>query len=758
MTRKRVKEDRSQGSRFQLKMDSSRQREIAGLALFAFGGLALLVLLHITPTVLSDRVAQLLRVFFGWGAFALPLAAFVAAGFLLRRGKDKPSGIAWGRVFAAEIFFAAALAMLHLFTPTADGAALADKGEGGGFVGWAIGNALSSVIGDIGAGVLLGLLALFTLPALIGLSASHLRQWSESLADRAEQARRVPHPVRAVRPSRVKVAPSDSSSLTGVEEAPDVEEELEPETEEEEALRERPVFGSKPVEHPTPTLTHPVLSPRRSARRRTMELPPIDLLSESNEAKYGEVDAKSKEATIIETLANFGIPDAKIIQTSVGPTVTQFGLDPGFIERRASDGQIRRRKVSVNRITALQHDLELALAAAPIRIEAPVPGRPVVGVEVPNQAISVVSLRGVLDTEVFKKKKTALRIALGRDVSGAPIATDMGNMPHLLIAGATGSGKSVCINTIIACLLFNNSPDDLRLLMVDPKRVELVSFNGIPHLLGPVIVNVEEVVAALRWVVEEMDGRFKLFAKTGVRNIEAYNEKATDSSMPYIVVLIDELADLMLAAPDETEKLLTRLAQLARATGIHLVIATQRPSVDVVTGLIKANFPARIAFSVTSGVDSRVVLDTPGAEKLLGRGDMLYMASDSSKLQRLQGCFVSDDELARLVNFWREKAIMEMRDVISEPPWKIAEEGAAKNGGGDEMVEKATKLIRESAGDTASISWLQRKLGIGYPRAARLMDQLEELRIVGPDPGGGKARTVLPPPASPDGGRTKKKK
>jgi S-DNA-T family DNA segregation ATPase FtsK/SpoIIIE len=291
--------------------------------------------------------------------------------------------------------------------------------------------------------------------------------------------------------------------------------------------------------------------------------------------------------------------------------------------------------------------------------------------------------------------------------------------------------------------------------MVDPKRVELVSFNGIPHLLGPVIVNVEEVVAALRWVVEEMDSRFKLFAKTAVRNIETYNEKVRDSKLPYIVVLIDELADLMLAAPDETEKLLTRLAQLARATGIHLVIATQRPSVDVVTGLIKANFPARIAFSVTSGVDSRVVLDTPGAEKLLGRGDMLYMASDSSKLQRLQGCFASDDELARLVHFWRNKASVEGREIITEPPWKVTED-VSKNGGGDEMVDKATKLIRDAGGDTASISWLQRKLGIGYPRAARLMDQLEELGIVGPDEGGGKPRIVLPP--APDAGRAKKKK
>ena len=533
-------------------------------------------------------------------------------------------------------------------------------------------------------------------------------------------------------------------------------EDLEPEPEWEPvpAPPTRPVFGKPPTTIiETPRLVHPILSPRKSVRRRANALPALDLLAVSNEAKYGELDAKVKGETIIQTLGDFGIP-AKIIEINAGPTVTQFGLDPGFLERRGTDGQTRRRKISVSRIAALQHDLELALAAAPIRIETPVPGRPIVGIEVPNQSVSVVSLRGVLESEQFKKKKSALRVALGRDVSGTSISADLGSMPHLLIAGATGSGKSVCINTIIACLLFNNSPDDLRLIMVDPKRVELTSFNNIPHLLGPVVVDMEEVVSALRWAVAEMDSRFTMFAKMSVRNIEAYNAKVEDNSMPYIVVLIDELADLMLAAPDETEKLLTRLAQMARATGIHLVIATQRPSVDVVTGLIKANFPARIAFAVTSGVDSRVVLDTPGAEKLLGRGDMLYMAPDSSKLLRLQGCFVSDEELARLVHFWREKAIMDMRDIIHEPPWKVGD-ASPKNGGGDELIEKATQLVRQS--DTASISFLQRKLGIGYPRAARLMDQLEELRVVGPDEGGGKARPVMPP-ESQDTGRSKKKR
>jgi S-DNA-T family DNA segregation ATPase FtsK/SpoIIIE len=504
----------------------------------------------------------------------------------------------------------------------------------------------------------------------------------------------------------------------------------------------RPAFGTKPPMK-TATASQTILTPRNRTRHRAPALPSLDILDLASETKYGETDANRKARVIEETLINFGIP-AKVIEIHAGPTVTQFGLEPGFVERRGSDGQMRPRKVSVNRIAALQHDLELALAVAPIRIETPVPGKPIVGIEVPNQSISVVSLRGVMESDVFKnkKKKSRLTIALGRDVSGASNVADLGAMPHLLIAGATGSGKSVCINAIIACFLFDNSPDDLRLIMVDPKRVELVNFNDIPHLLGPVVVNMDEVVSCLRWLTREMDNRFTLFAKEKVRNIDAFNDKMNKTNgdtMPYIVALIDELADLMLAAPEDTEKLLTRLAQMARATGIHLVIATQRPSVDVVTGLIKANFPSRISFAVTSSVDSRVVLDTMGAEKLLGKGDMLYMASDSSKLMRLQGCFVADDELARLVHFWRERAITDMRDIAREAPWKDMASG--KESSDDALIGQAVELVRQY--DRTSISFLQRKLGIGYPRAARLMDQLEESGVVGADEGGGKSRVVL---------------
>jgi S-DNA-T family DNA segregation ATPase FtsK/SpoIIIE len=721
------------------------RREIVGLALLAFAALTLLTLLGITPGVVTNTWGTLLWMLLGWGAYALPVLAVGLSYLFLRRGEQSPIKIAWGRVFAAEVLFAIFLGLIHLVTPAQDAGVLAASGSGGGYIGWAISALFSSAIGTSWAIVVLILVALVTLPIVLGLSTQHLYAWSQALAEHSGEPVKPALP-KPISPPKAPVdkpttpAPIAPPARSTPAAAPRASTPPPPPT----APGARIVFGTKPpVKMPASAASQIVLTPRGRPRRRTLATPPLDLLERASEAKYGETDANRKARVIEETLANFGIP-AKVIEINAGPTITQFGLEPGFVARRGGDGVVRQRKVSVSRIAALQHDLELALAAAPIRIETPVPGRPIVGIEVPNESVSVVALRGILESDAFKKKKLPLKIALGRDVSGAPMTADLGTMPHLLIAGATGSGKSVCINSIIACLLYSNSSDDLRLIMVDPKRVELVNFNGIPHLLGPVVVNADEVVACLRWVVREMDNRFTLFAKHKVRNVDAYNEKMDktngDNTMPYIVVLIDELADLMLAAPDETEKLLTRLAQMARATGIHLVIATQRPSVDVVTGLIKANFPSRISFAVTSSVDSRVVLDTPGAEKLLGRGDMLYMASDSSKLLRLQGCFVSDDELARLVHFWRDKAITDMRDIVREPPWKSMG-GNGKEDGDEAMIQQATELVRQF--DRTSISFLQRKLGIGYPRAARLMDQLEDRGIVGPDEGGGKSRPVL---------------
>jgi S-DNA-T family DNA segregation ATPase FtsK/SpoIIIE len=396
--------------------------------------------------------------------------------------------------------------------------------------------------------------------------------------------------------------------------------------------------------------------------------------------------------------------------------------------------------VRVARIARLADDLSLALAASPIRIEAPVPGRPVVGLEVPNESISVVALRGVMESDDFERTDSRLALALGEDVSGLPVVVDLALMPHLLIAGATGSGKSVCMNAVICCLLFNNAPEDLQMLMIDPKMVELVGYNGIPHLLAPVVVEAEQVVGALAWVTRQMDGRYKEFNSLGVRNLDEYNRRVrrikSKDSLPILIVLIDELADLMMVAPDEVERHICRVAQMGRATGIHLVIATQRPSVDVVTGLIKANFPARISFAVTSQTDSRVILDQGGAESLLGRGDMLFMSPQQATPIRLQGCFVSDREINRLTDFWRSQ---EQEDEQGElfPPWTGYDVGDE----GDDLLQRAIELIEGR--ERVSASFLQRRLHIGFPRAARLIDQLEEQDLVGSDEGGGRGREVL---------------
>jgi S-DNA-T family DNA segregation ATPase FtsK/SpoIIIE len=452
-----------------------------------------------------------------------------------------------------------------------------------------------------------------------------------------------------------------------------------------------------------------------------------------------------------------------VIEVSPGPAVTQFGLEPGYIERSGPDGSVRRQKVRVGQIASLQNDLSLALAASPLRIEAPVPGKSIVGIEVPNEERSLVSLRGILESQPFTKLKAKpLAVALGRDVAGGAVSADLATMPHLLIAGTTGSGKSVCINAIITCLVMNNQPEDLKMVMIDPKMVELVRWNGLPHLYGKVETDLDRIVGVLRWVTREMDGRYKKFAEMGSRNLADYNEKAAergDDRLPLIAVLVDELADLMMMAPVEVEKTICRIAQMARATGIHLVIATQRPSTDVVTGLIKANFPARISFAVASSVDSRVILDGVGAESLLGKGDMLYLASDAGHAVRLQGCFVSDREMENLVQFWREK--ME-GEALEEAPWEqaltaMAESTNGESGGSgydeeddEKLLQQAIGLVKRQRGASASL--LQRKMRIGYPKAARLIDQMEEMGIIGPPEAAGRLREVLVNPDDEDEG------
>lgn len=442
---------------------------------------------------------------------------------------------------------------------------------------------------------------------------------------------------------------------------------------------------------------------------------------------------EGKARTIEETLASFKV-DATVREINPGPAVTQFALEPG-------------NGVKVRRITELQNDLALSLAAQSIRVEAPIPGMARVGIEIPNGQVAVVGLREVIESGSFQNSKAKLPMPLGRDVNGRYVVGDLVKMPHLLIAGATGAGKSVCLNGIISTFLLTKQPDELRLLMIDPKMVELTGFNGVPHLQCPVVTEMDKVVGALRMVLREMNRRYELFKKHGVRNYDGYKLKGEDEpeleKLPYLVVIIDELADLMMTTPDEVETLLARLTQMARATGIHLIIATQRPSVNVLTGLIKANVPARIAFAVSSMIDSRVVLDMPGAEKLLGRGDMLFLPPDAAKPVRVQGAFI-DEEVKAIVDHWLTVSpvpqyAQEWLDLPSSNPEKGGE--SEGEGGDDPLMEQALEIIRGQG--TASASMLQRRLRIGYNRAARLIEQMEDEGVIGQADGTSKGRPVL---------------
>jgi S-DNA-T family DNA segregation ATPase FtsK/SpoIIIE len=464
------------------------------------------------------------------------------------------------------------------------------------------------------------------------------------------------------------------------------------------------------------------------------EYPPLSLLSTAAGQKANRGDMKQNAHIIEKTLESFGI-NARVAEVNLGPAVTQYALEIAM-------------GTKLSKITSLSNDLALALAAptGQIRIEAPIPGRNLVGIEIPNRSLEFVTLAQMLSSDNMKRDKHKLLVALGLDVSGTPITANIAKMPHVLIAGTTGSGKSVLINTWISSLLFRTSPQEVRIILVDPKRVELIGYNGIPHLLTPVIVEPDKILSALKWALKEMENRYKTFAEVGVRNIDGYNELSGFQVLPYIIIFIDELADLMAYAPVEVEESICRLAQMARATGIHLVIATQRPSVDVITGLIKANIPSRIAFNVSSMIDSRVIIDMPGAEKLLGKGDMLYIPPDQAKPTRIQGTYVSDHEVQKLVEFLKNKnkPVQYTAEVTTIPvTLKKSGTGAGtqiSSDGKDNLFAEAVRVVCQY--DRASASLLQRRLSIGYARAARVIDQLEEAGIIGLGEGA-KPRDVL---------------
>lgn len=685
--------------------------ELASLLLSAAAIITVMGMAGWTRGRLVDPWVQTLWRWMGLGALLVPLLLLAAAFVLGRRTLGKPTRIRWSRIIALELALFSVLGLMAL----AAGLSLtaSEAGWGGGLIGWGIATLLSDALGMIGAGVLL----FATGVVAAGYAVMDVLRRRGSLREAVD-----------------RIAEAEARHM-------ETEAGEEPADGERRSSRRR--GGRLPKEYRKNFEVHATADDSRvGAAARDAELPSLSILDSGGATRITATEINRTAGLIEKTLADFGIP-ARVVDYQSGPSVTQYAVEPGYVEQTGPNGEARKAKVRVSQISTLANDLALALEAPRLRIEAPVPGRPYVGIEVPNRQGAVVRLRPILQSEAFNSIDSPLTIALGRDVAGHSFAADLAAMPHLLIGGTTGSGKSVAITAIATCLAMNNSPDELRLVMVDPKMVELLRFNGLPHLLGKVETDLERIVGVLRWCTLEMDRRYRLMEEARARDIEAYNRKAARSrqlkTIPRVVVMLDELADLMMMAPDQTERTLVRLAQMARAVGIHLVVATQRPSTDIVTGLIKANFPARMAFATASSTDSRVILDTQGAETLLGNGDMLYLAAEASAPVRLQGVFVSDEEVARLIQFWNQE--VEELPSDDEPPWEdhLARQETLEEH--DDMLEEAIEVVRQEG--EASASLLQRRLRVGYPRAARLMDELEELGVVGRPQSGGKTRDVL---------------
>ncbi len=714
---------------------------------------------------------DLLSSLLGWGiAFAAPLLV----GFAVMLWMKTMPAERWMAATGAALVALALLGMFHLSVGAT--AEAVETGQGGGAIGFAVSALLSGAVGGAGAWVVLVLLAIVGLLLYFNMTigdlvAGYLAERDERLDKEAATARRTatrrgraaaeagapaPAPAEELRPGLLDRMRDRLAGGGDAEDEPPLI-----------VRRERPAAGSSvkarpPLPMPVPT---PVSGPgltddsngvavhasteeletEEAAHlaeaaaeeaadaalevvERAWELPPIDLLADAPESSAAQLDLSAKGRRIRETLAHFGI-GVKVARIQEGPVVTQYALDvdPG---------------IKLSRIEGLADNLALALSARSIRIEAPIPGEPYVGVEIPNAAFDLVTLKEVLASRNFAEmsERSKLAFALGQDVAGQPFSADLSKMPHMLIAGATGSGKSVCVNAIIDSLLMNATPAEVKLILVDPKRVELAQYKGIPHLLCEVIVEPDKAVNALKWTVGTMESRYAEFASRGVRNIAGYNDalRPGQPRMPYIVIVIDELADLMMVSAYEVEATITRIAQLARATGIHLIVATQRPSVQVITGLIKANIPSRIAFAMTSGVDSRTILDTTGAEDLLGRGDMLYQPIDAPRAMRLQGVLVTDKEIEDVARHWRAQGGPQYKPEITAPKrdgkagGRPGEDGE-EDDDADALLTQAVDIVRRS--DKASASLLQRRLRIGYARAARILDQMEDRGIVGPADG-----------------------
>ena len=706
---------------FWQKMTINRRLDFVGVALALLGFFTLLILAAFARSAVTDLWVIFLTRSFGWGRWIFPTALMVVGVWLVVRNQENIPQLSIARITGILLLFFWILAVLQIFTnDPIHKVSFADGAIGGGYWGALFMRFFLLNLGGWGATIVF--LAWLLIAITITLDIS-IREFFERISppfiivyqiwrERFEEIRAARRPMPSIQMDGYTPIDGDSQSTS----TPEVQ---------------IGVSAEEPIE---------------------WYLPPVsEILDPGFAPSMNEEFVEERARLIEETLESFGAP-VQVVEINRGPTITQFGVEPGFIQTRKGQTRVR-----VNKITSLSDDLALALSASRIRIEAPVPGKGYIGIEVPNEEMTMVALRDILESDVFKNKKMPLGFALGRNVAGHPQVADLTAMPHLLIAGTTGSGKSVCVNSILTSMLLYNTPDELRLVLVDPKRVELTGYNGIPHLLSPVVVETEKVVGALQWMTREMDKRYHSFSQVGARNITDYNErmeKQGGKKLPFLVIVIDELADLMMIAPDETERTITRLAQLARATGIHMILATQRPSTDVVTGLIKANFPARIAFAVASGVDSRVILDQSGAERLLGRGDMLYHAPDAPSAARLQGVFISDIETDRLVEFWK----MQLGDSSSPQTAPGTQTEGLPNGvplkqvemfedemneakAIDPLYDESVDLVRRQG--RASVSMLQRRLRIGYTRASRLVDAMEDEGIVSVPTGGTGVRDVL---------------
>ena len=696
-----------------------RKLDILGIGLALIGLLTLLSLLSLSHSTATGSILEFLGRATGRGAFLFPISLILLGLWLVLRNFERVPLLSMERLLGLILLYVNLLVVLHFFNfPATRQAAfaLAQDSRGGGYIGAAILDWMRANLGWGGSAVALVAWLLIALALALDVSVAELFGWISPLFVRLQDQLDELRNHRSASPSAPpgQVAPPYKPPLPASVAQPSVS-------------LGRP---AGPDTSPFPASF--------SQDAQAWVLPDLgEILDQGGDVTYDDELDRQRAHVVEETLASFGAP-VNVVEINRGPTITQFGVEPDFIESRQG-----RTRVRVGKIASLADDLALALAARRIRVEAPVPGKGYVGIEVPNEDIALVALRDVLESPAFTRLKSPLRFGLGQDVAGNAVAADLAAMPHLLIAGATGSGKSVCVNTLICSLLLHNTPADLRMVMVDPKRVELTGYNGIPHLLAPVVVEMERVIGALQWVLREMDSRYHKLAQAGSRNILDYNARLQEGGqpkLPYLVVMIDELADLMMLAPDETERTITRLAQLARATGIHLVISTQRPSVDVVTGLIKANFPARVAFAVASGVDSRVILDQLGAERLLGRGDMLFQAPDAPAPMRLQGAFVSDAEIQRLVDYWRgfgqaTPAPGSVGGIVDALPSGIPlkqmplwEEMQAQEQA-DPLLNESIDLVRRQG--RASVSMLQRRLRIGYTRASRLIETMQDQGIIG---------------------------